>query len=72
MPEFLEYRFNSAARFIMAAATVLIYLLLLGAVTYSGALTVQTLGQRFETDIALWQPSLFIALIAMVYVVSGG
>ena len=34
MPEFLEYRFNSAARFIMAAGTVLIYLLLLGAVTY--------------------------------------
>jgi SSS family solute:Na+ symporter len=72
MPEFLEYRFNSAARFIMAAATVLIYLLLLGAVTYSGALTVQTLGNRFGIDIALWQPSLFIALIAMIYVVTGG
>ncbi|MCG8448457.1 MAG: sodium/solute symporter [Pirellulales bacterium] len=72
MPEFLEYRFNSAARFIMAAATVLIYLLLLGAVTYSGALTVRTLGNRFGVDIALWQPSLFIALIAMIYVVMGG
>ncbi|MGI9428296.1 MAG: sodium:solute symporter family transporter, partial [Bythopirellula sp.] len=53
MPEFLEYRYNSAARFIMAAATVLIYLLLLGAVTYSGALTVQTLGKRFDMAIAL-------------------
>lgn len=72
MPEFLEYRFNAAARLIMAAATVLIYLLLLGAVTYSGALTVKTLGDRFDVVIPLWQPSLFIAVIAMIYVVSGG
>ena len=72
MPEFLEYRFNSAARFIMAAATVLIYLLLLGAVTYSGALTVRTLGKDIGMDIALWQPSLFIVVIAMIYVVMGG
>ncbi len=72
MPEFLEYRFNWLARLIMASATILIYLLLLGAVTYSGALTVQTLGRRFGMSIELWQPSLFIALIAMVYVVVGG
>jgi SSS family solute:Na+ symporter len=72
MPEFLEYRFNSAARLIMALATVLIYLLLLGAVTYSGALTVRTLGIRYGMEIPLWQPALFIALIAMIYVVSGG
>ncbi len=72
MPEFLEHRFNSLARFIMALATVLIYLLLLGAVTYSGALTVQTLGQRFGMDIRLWQPAAFIAAIAMIYVVGGG
>lgn len=72
MPEFLEYRYNSAARLIMAGATVLIYLLLLGAVTYSGALTVRTLGVRYGMEIALWQPALFIALIAMIYVVSGG
>jgi SSS family solute:Na+ symporter len=72
IPEFLEYRFNSAARFLMAAATVLIYLLLLGAVTYSGALTVRTLGARFGMSIELWQPALFIALIALTYVVGGG
>ena len=72
IPEFLEYRYNSAARFLMAAATVLIYLLLLGAVTYSGALTVRTLGARFGVDIDLWQPSLFIAIIAMTYVIFGG
>lgn len=72
IPEFLEYRFNSAARFLMAAATVLIYLLLLGAVTYSGALTVRTLGAREGMDIQLWQPALFIAIIATTYVVCGG
>lgn len=72
IPEFLEYRFNSAARFLMAAATVLIYLLLLGAVTYSGALTVRILGAREGMNIQLWQPALFIALIAMTYVVCGG
>src|SRR5690606_12418301 len=72
MPEFLDYRFNAAARLVMATATVLIYLLLLGAVTYSGALTVQTLGNRFDMNIELWQPSLFIVLIAMIYVVFGG
>ncbi|MGI9427885.1 MAG: sodium:solute symporter family transporter, partial [Bythopirellula sp.] len=38
----------------------------------SGALTVQTLGKRFDVAIELWQPSLFIALIAMIYVVTGG
>ncbi|TWT41419.1 sodium:solute symporter family transporter [Botrimarina hoheduenensis] len=72
IPEFLEYRFNGWARLIMAAMTVLIYLLLLGAVTYSGALTVQTLGKTYGYTIELWQPSLVIALIAMVYVVAGG
>jgi len=72
MPEFLEFRYGATARFIMAAATVLIYLLLLGAVTYSGALTVQTLGKRFDMAIELWQPSMFIVLIAMTYVVCGG
>ncbi|MEQ8847584.1 sodium/solute symporter [Botrimarina sp.] len=72
MPQFLEYRYNRAARLIMAAATVLIYLLLLGAVTYSGALTVRTLGDKYGMAIPLWQPSLFIAVVAMVYVVAGG
>lgn len=72
MPEFLEHRYNPAARFIMASATVVIYMMLLGAVTYSGALTVKTLGARYGMEISLWQPSLFIALIAMIYVVTGG
>lgn len=72
IPEFLEYRFNHWARALMAGATVLIYMLLLGAVTYSGALTMRTLFGEMGFDISLYAGSLFIALIAMVYVVTGG
>ncbi len=72
MPEFLEYRFNSGARTIMAVSTVFIYMLLLGAVTYSGALTMRTLFGKMGYDVSLYTGSLAIALIAMVYVVTGG
>ena len=72
MPEFLEVRFNTWARLIMAVATVLIYVLLLGAVTYSGALTMKTLFARNGLELSLEAGSLFIALIAMIYVVTGG
>ncbi|AQT69360.1 Na(+)/glucose symporter [Anaerohalosphaera lusitana] len=72
MPEFLEVRYNGAARTLMAIATLLIYLLLLGAVTYSGALTIRTLGAKIDYDITLLQGSLAIGIIAMVYVVAGG
>src|SRR5690606_20032089 len=51
MPEFLEHRFNAAARTIMAVATLCIYMLLLGAVTYSGALTISSLAAK--ADIAM-------------------
>ncbi len=72
MPEFLEYRFNNAARTFMAAATILIYLLLLGAVTYSGALTIKTLAFKSGYEISLFTASLIIGLIAMLYVATGG
>ncbi|HRV07508.1 MAG TPA: sodium/solute symporter [Acidobacteriota bacterium] len=72
MPEFLEYRYDHRARALMAAATVLIYLLLLGAVTYSGALTLRTLFGEMGYDVGLYAGSFFIALVAMIYVVSGG
>jgi solute:Na+ symporter, SSS family len=72
IPEFLEYRYNWMARLLMAAATVLIYLLLVGTVTYSGALTVRTLGARFGLSIDLWQPALFIVVVALTYVICGG
>jgi SSS family solute:Na+ symporter len=72
MPEFLEYRYNSGARIIMAGATVFIYLLLLGAVTYSGALTIRTIAAERGVDISLHAGALVIGLIAMIYVIAGG
>ncbi|MBN1766035.1 MAG: sodium/solute symporter [Sedimentisphaerales bacterium] len=72
MPEFLEYRYNGTARTIMAVATIFIYMLLLGAVTYSGALTIRTLAGKMDYNVPLLTGSLVIGLIAMVYVASGG
>ncbi|MBN2374953.1 MAG: sodium/solute symporter [Sedimentisphaerales bacterium] len=72
MPEFLEYRYNSSARIIMAIATMFIYMLLLGAVTYSGALTIKTLAGKMEYSISLEAGSLVIGIIAMLYVTAGG
>ena len=72
MPQFLEYRYNSTARTIMAAATIFIYMLLLGSVTYSGALTIKTLGNMMDYDISLFTGSIIIGVIAMLYVASGG
>jgi SSS family solute:Na+ symporter len=72
MPEFLEYRYNGAARTIMAVATIFIYVLLLGSVTYSGALTISTLAAKMGYNIKLFQGSLVIGLIAMLYVTTGG
>lgn len=72
MPEFLEYRFNSAARTLMAVMTILIYMLLVGAVTYSGALTMRTLAGKMGYNLPLLTGSLIICLIAMIYVVAGG
>lgn len=72
MPEFLEHRYNGAARTIMAAATICIYMLLLGAVTYSGALTISTLAGQAGFNLTLAQGSLIIGAIAMLYVTAGG
>ncbi len=72
MPEFLEYRYNGAARTIMAVATILIYLLLLGSVTYSGALTIGSLASQAGVPVTLFTGSLLIGVIAMLYVTAGG
>lgn len=74
MPEFLEYRYNTAARTIMAVTTIFIYMLLLGAVTYSGALTINTMAEEMEMKIVptVAQASLVIGIIAMLYVAAGG
>ena len=68
MPEFLEYRYNTATRAIMAVFTVIIYVaVLLTAVLYSGGLTLQTV---FGLPLArgVWM----IGLIAAIYTSWGG
>jgi SSS family solute:Na+ symporter len=72
MPEFLEVRYSSVARTIMAVATIFIYLLLLGSVTYSGALTIATLAAKAGYPVSLATGSLVIGIIAMAYVTAGG
>ena len=72
MPEFLEIRYSGTARTIMAVATILIYLLLLGAVTYSGALVISTLAGKAGMSVSLATGSLIIGVIAMAYVTAGG
>jgi SSS family solute:Na+ symporter len=68
MPEFLEYRYNTAARAIMAILTVIIYaVVMLPAVLYSGGVTLRTLtGMDLVT--AVW----IIGLIGAVYATFGG
>lgn len=76
IPEFLEQRFTRTTRSLMALCMVLIYVFLVAAVTYSGALTIQTAfgGQQLFGAIPMnvvtgaW----LIGLIAGAYVASGG
>lgn len=72
MPEFLEYRFSSGARSFMAIGTIFIYLLLLGAVTYSGALTITTLAGSAGYNVSMISASIIIGVTAMLYVTAGG
>ena len=72
MPEFLEVRYNATARTIMAVATLFIYMLLLGSVTYSGALTVNTMAGKMGYDVSIAKAALVIGFIAMVYDTAGG
>ena len=68
MPEFLEYRYNSAARVIMALITVVVYVVvLLTAVLYSGGLTLRTI---FGVNLTwgVWG----IGAVAAVYTTWGG
>jgi SSS family solute:Na+ symporter len=68
MPEFLEYRYNVAARSIMAILTVIIYMtVLLTAVLYSGGLTLKTIF-GMDLTLAVWA----IGLVAAVYTTLGG
>jgi solute:Na+ symporter, SSS family len=68
MPEYLEYRYNPAARTLMALTTVVIYVaVLLTAVLYSGGLT---LHKVFDVNLTagIW----LIGSVAAVYTVWGG
>lgn len=68
MPEYLEYRYNSLARSIMAIITVIIYVaVLLTAVLYSGGLTLKTIF-GFSLVKSIW----LIGLIAAAYTAWGG
>lgn len=68
MPEYLEYRYNSTARGIMAFMTVVIYVaVLLAAVLFSGGITLRTI---FGLNIV--QGVWLIGLIAAAYTVWGG
>jgi len=68
MPEYLEYRYNSTARAIMALTTVVIYVaVLLTAVLYSGGLTLRTI-----FGLSMKQGVWLIGLIAAAYTAWGG
>lgn len=68
IPEFLEYRYNAAARGIMAFYTMLIYVFVtISAVVYSGGLTLHTIFDLKMTH-AIW----LIGGIAAVYTTWGG
>jgi len=68
IPEYLEYRYNSTARAIMALTTVVIYVaVLLTAVLYSGGLTLRTI-----FGLSMKQSVWLIGLIAAAYTVWGG
>ena len=68
MPEFLEYRYNAAARSIMAILTVVVYVgVLLTAVLYTGATALSIL-----LDIPMHQGVWIIGAIGALYAASGG
>jgi len=68
MPEYLEYRYNPAARGVMAALTVVIYaVVMLPAVLFSGGVTM-----RAVTGIDLTQAVWLIGLIGAGYSAVGG
>jgi SSS family solute:Na+ symporter len=68
MPEYLEYRYNSTARGLMALITVVVYVvILLTAVLYSGGLTLRTI-----FGISLVKGVWLIGLIAAIYTAWGG
>lgn len=68
IPEFLEYRYNSAARAIMAFYTMIIYVgVTIAAVLYSGGLALRTIF-GLNLTFSIW----LIGAIAALYTIWGG
>lgn len=73
IPEYLEYRYNPAARAIMAFYTMLIYVgVTIAAVIYSGGLTLQTLFGDLNNPEHLLLGVWVIGSIAALYTIWGG
>jgi len=73
IPEYLEYRYNPAARAIMAFYTMVIYVgVTIAAVIYSGGLTLQTIFGDLDTPRHLIYGVIVIGSIAGLYTIWGG
>ena len=76
IPEFLEYRYNEAARSLMASFMVITYVFVtFAAVVYSGAIVVKTLfgdQQVLGIQVNITTASWAIGIIAAIYVACGG
>ena len=76
IPEYLEYRYNSAARAIMAVFTMCVYIAVTTpAVVYSGGITIETIfrGSRvFGMEMTLQRSVWLIGIVAAIYVTIGG
>ncbi len=73
IPEYLEYRYNSTARAIMAFYTMVIYIgVTIAAVIYSGGLTLQTIFGDLDNPRHLLYGVLVIGGIAGLYTIWGG
>lgn len=73
LPEYLEYRYNSLARSIMAIITILIYVFVtISMVVYSGGLTLQTIFGDTANASHLTYGIIIIAFIATLYATWGG
>jgi len=73
IPEYLEYRYNAAARAIMAFFTMVVYVgVTIAAVIYSGGLTLQTIFGDLNNPQHLLYGILVIGGIAGLYTIWGG
>jgi SSS family solute:Na+ symporter len=67
MPEFLERRYSSGARWILSIISLIGYVLIVSVTVYAGAVVFQTL-----MGIEFWSGALIIVLLTGVYTILGG